>query len=153
MREKLCGKPIYSDAFPHCIFAKLSHLINYDVYDPNDEPCHAELCAGCFERCRHREFSVRYEFSDFGRVYDLGPETADDYWWWRNWTNNPATLNFAEAILKEAGIDYFVLDQNMSVLEPGIMIPRRLMVVDEDEAGARRQLTLAGLEKDLMESS
>jgi hypothetical protein len=66
-------------------------------------------------------------------------------------TNNPATLNFAEAILKEAGIDYFVLDQNMSVLEPSIMIPRRLMVIDEDESAARRQLTLAGMERDLME--
>ena len=66
-------------------------------------------------------------------------------------TNNPATLNFAEAVLKEAGIDYFVLDQNMNVLEPGIMIPRRLMVIDEDESAARRQLGLAGLEKDLME--
>jgi hypothetical protein len=65
-------------------------------------------------------------------------------------TNNPATLNFAEAILKEAGIDYFVLDQNMSVLEPGIMIPRRLMVIDEDESAARRQLSLAGMERDLM---
>ena len=65
-------------------------------------------------------------------------------------TNNPATLNFAEAILKEAGIDYFVLDQNMNVLEPGIMIPRRLMVIDEDESAARRQLTLAGMERDLM---
>ncbi len=65
-------------------------------------------------------------------------------------TNNPATLNFAEAILKEATIEYFVLDQNMSILEPGIMIPRRLMVVDEDESAARRQLGLAGMEKDLM---
>jgi hypothetical protein len=65
-------------------------------------------------------------------------------------TNNPATLNFAEAILKEANIDYFVLDQNMSVLEPSIMIPRRLMVIDEDESAARRQLTLAGMERDLM---
>lgn len=65
-------------------------------------------------------------------------------------TNNPATLNFAEAILKEAGIDYFVLDQNMSVLEPGIMIPRRLMVIDEDESAARRQLVLAGMDRDLM---
>ena len=65
-------------------------------------------------------------------------------------TNNPATLNFAEAILKEAGIDYFVLDQNMSVLEPGIMIPRRMMVIDEDESAASRQLGLAGMEKDLM---
>lgn len=66
-------------------------------------------------------------------------------------TNNPATLSFAEAVLKEVKIDYFVLDQNMSVLEPGIMIPRRLMVVDEDEGAARRQLGLAGMEKDLME--
>jgi len=65
-------------------------------------------------------------------------------------TNNPATLNFAEAVLKEAEIGYFVLDQNMNVLEPGIMIPRRLMVIDEDETAARRQLSLAGLEKDLM---
>lgn len=65
-------------------------------------------------------------------------------------TNNPATLSFAEAILKEVGIDYFVLDQNMSVLEPGIMIPRRLMVIDEDESAARRQLSLAGMERDLM---
>ena len=65
-------------------------------------------------------------------------------------TNNPATLNFAEVILKEAGIDYFVLDQNMNVLEPGIMIPRRLMVIDEDESAARRQLSLAGMERDLM---
>jgi len=65
-------------------------------------------------------------------------------------TNNPATLNFAEAILSESDIDYFVMDQNMSVLEPGIMIPKRLMVVDEDESAARRQLTLAGLEMELM---
>ena len=65
-------------------------------------------------------------------------------------TNNPATLNFAEVILKEAGIDYFVLDQNMNVLEPGIMIPRRLMVIDEDESAARRQLSLAGMERELM---
>jgi len=65
-------------------------------------------------------------------------------------TNNPATLNFAEAVLKEAEIGYFVLDQNMNVLEPGIMIPRRLMVIDEDESAARRQLSLAGMEKDLM---
>lgn len=65
-------------------------------------------------------------------------------------TNNPATLNFAEAILTEAGIDYFVMDQNMSVLEPGIMIPKRLMVIDEDETAARRQLVLAGMERELM---
>jgi hypothetical protein len=66
-------------------------------------------------------------------------------------TSNPATISFAEAILKDATIDCFVMDQNMSVLEPGIMFPKRLMVVDEDEAAARRALTLAGLEKELVE--
>lgn len=65
-------------------------------------------------------------------------------------TPNPATINFAEAVLKEANIDCFVMDQNMSVLEPGIMIPKRLMVIDEDEAAARRALSLAGLEKELL---
>ena len=38
----------------------------------------------------------------------------------------------------------------MSVLEPGIMIPKRLMVVDEDLSAARRQLELAGLSDALM---
>lgn len=65
-------------------------------------------------------------------------------------TNNPATLNFAEAVLREAGIEHFVMDQNMSVLEPGIMIPKRLMVLDDDAHAAVRQLKLAGMADDLM---
>ena len=65
-------------------------------------------------------------------------------------TPNPATINFAEAVLKEASIECFVMDQNMSVLEPGIMIPKRLMVLTEDEVPARRALSLAGLEKELL---
>jgi len=65
-------------------------------------------------------------------------------------TVNPATLNFAEAVLKEAMIDYFILDQNASIIEGSIgVIPRRLMVIDEDEAAARRALSLAGLEAEL----
>ena len=64
-------------------------------------------------------------------------------------TNNPATISFAEAVLKEATIECFVMDQNMSVIEPGIMIPKRLMVIEEDVLAARRALTLAGLEGEL----
>lgn len=64
-------------------------------------------------------------------------------------TNNPATISFAEAVLKEAGMECFVMDQNMSVIEPGIMIPKRVMVIEEDVEAARRALTLAGLEADL----
>ncbi|RKQ70999.1 putative signal transducing protein [Litorimonas taeanensis] len=66
-------------------------------------------------------------------------------------TPNPATISFAEAILKEASIDCYIMDQNMSVLEPGIMIPKRLMVIKDDEAAARRALMLAGLEKELVQ--
>ena len=64
-------------------------------------------------------------------------------------TTDPATLSFAEAILKDAEIDCFVMDQNMSVLEPGIMIPKRLMVLTEDQREAREVLTAAGLAKEL----
>ena len=65
-------------------------------------------------------------------------------------TTNPATISFAEAVLKEAGINSFVMDQNMSVLEPGIMIPKRVMVLEEDAADAREVLVDAGLEAELV---
>ena len=65
-------------------------------------------------------------------------------------TVNPATLSFAEAILKEARIDYFVLDQNASIIDGSIgAVPRRLMVIDEDDMAARRALDLAGLGHEL----
>ncbi|MGJ8562442.1 MAG: DUF2007 domain-containing protein [Alphaproteobacteria bacterium] len=65
-------------------------------------------------------------------------------------TTNPATLNFAEAILKEAGIDAFVMDQHVSMIEGSIgAIPRRLMVLGDDKAAAIRALELAGLEEEV----
>ena len=61
-------------------------------------------------------------------------------------TVNPATLNFAQAVLKEADIPFFVMDQNVSIIEGSIgIIPRRLMVVDEDAEEARQALTDAGM--------
>lgn len=61
-------------------------------------------------------------------------------------TVNPATLNFAQAVLKEADIPFFVMDQNVSIIEGSIgIIPRRLMVVDEDVEDAREALQAAGL--------
>ena len=61
-------------------------------------------------------------------------------------TVNPATLNFAQAVLKEADIPFFVMDQNVSIIEGSIgIIPRRLMVVDEDAEDAREALRAAGL--------
>lgn len=61
-------------------------------------------------------------------------------------TVNPATLNFAQAVLKEADIPFFVLDQHVSIIDGSIgAIPRRLMVIDEDAADAREALDAAGL--------
>ena len=64
-------------------------------------------------------------------------------------TTDPATIAFAEAVLRDAEIYSFVMDQNMSVLEPGIMIPKRVMVLKEDAADARQALTDAGLADEL----
>lgn len=48
-------------------------------------------------------------------------------------TTNPATLNFAEAVLKSEGIPSFIMDQHQSIVDGSIgIIPRRLMVIDED---------------------
>ena len=47
-------------------------------------------------------------------------------------TNNIASIAFAKALLQGEGIDCFEMDVNMSVLEGGIGIfPRRLMVRDD----------------------
>lgn len=60
---------------------------------------------------------------------------------------NPVQIAFAEALLSGEGITAFVLDVNMSILEGGIGIfPRRLMVADRDAFMARAVLTDNGLE-------
>ena len=65
-------------------------------------------------------------------------------------TMNPVTLSFAQAILKDAGIESFLFDMNCSVLDGStILVRRRLMIIDEDEAEARELLEAAGLGKEL----
>ena len=65
-------------------------------------------------------------------------------------TVNPATLNFAQAVLKEADIPFFVMDQNVSIIEGSIgVIPRRVMVVDEDAKDARQAMIDAGMGDEL----
>ena len=69
-------------------------------------------------------------------------------------TNDFVTLSFAQAVLKDSQIEYFIMDQHMSLMEGSVgAIPRRLMVIDEDEFAARRALTLAGLENELVKPS
>jgi hypothetical protein len=52
-------------------------------------------------------------------------------------TNNPVELNFAQVVLKDAGIHAVVFDANMSVMDGSMVIlPQRLMVSNEDESRA-----------------
>jgi hypothetical protein len=65
-------------------------------------------------------------------------------------TNDPVLISAIEALLSGAQIPCLVLDQNMSVLEGSIgMLPRRILVADEQEAEARELLTEAGLGHEL----
>jgi hypothetical protein len=59
-------------------------------------------------------------------------------------TNNPVELNFAEVVLKDTGIPTVELDTHMSIMDGSmVIIPRRLMVADEDEVRARSVLNEA----------
>jgi hypothetical protein len=56
-------------------------------------------------------------------------------------TNNIVYLSFAQAVLKDAGIETLVFDGHMSIVEGSIgVLPRRLMVANDDETAARRLL-------------
>jgi putative signal transducing protein len=55
-----------------------------------------------------------------------------------------------QALLDAAEIPHVVLDQNMSVLEGSIgILPRRLLVAEDDADAARRLLEQAGLGHEL----
>ena len=65
-------------------------------------------------------------------------------------TNNAVLVSAVGALLEGAGIEHVVLDQNMSVLEGSLgILPRRILVADEDASSARRLLTDAGLAHEL----
>jgi hypothetical protein len=69
-------------------------------------------------------------------------------------TMNPVTLSFAQAVLKDAGIESFLFDMNASVLDGStILVRKRLMIVDEDEAEARDLLKAAGIGHELEPAS
>lgn len=62
-------------------------------------------------------------------------------------TNDAVLISYVSALLADAGVQAIVLDQHTSVLEGSIgALPRRIMVVDEDEAAARDALAGAGVE-------
>ncbi len=48
-------------------------------------------------------------------------------------TNDPSLIAFASAMLKGEGVAFFVLDQNMSIMEGSTgAIPTRMMVAGQD---------------------
>ena len=60
-------------------------------------------------------------------------------------TNDPVRLSFLAALLRDAGIEFVLLDAYASAVEGSIgAIQRRLAVHEDDEAQARRVLREAG---------
>jgi hypothetical protein len=64
--------------------------------------------------------------------------------------NDPVLVSAVVALLEAAGLKPLVLDQNMSVLEGSLgVLQRRIVMVDEEIAQARRVLADAGLAHEL----
>ena len=60
-------------------------------------------------------------------------------------SNDQVLLSFVSALLNEAGIDFIILDTNMSVMEGSIgILPRRVLVEEGYIDQARNLLTEAG---------
>ncbi len=65
-------------------------------------------------------------------------------------TNDLVLISFIESLLESAHFDYFVADRHMSAVEGSLgFLPRRILVVEEDFAPARRLLSDAGLAAEL----
>jgi Putative prokaryotic signal transducing protein len=65
-------------------------------------------------------------------------------------TNDAVLVSAVGALLDGAGIAHVVLDQNMSVLEGSIgILPRRILVAEENARTARQLLVDAGLAHEL----
>jgi hypothetical protein len=64
-------------------------------------------------------------------------------------TTDPVLLNFAEAVLTDAGIESVVFDSHMSIMDGSLgILPRRLMVTDTDFERAKS--VLAGALPDIV---
>ncbi|MBY0382738.1 MAG: DUF2007 domain-containing protein [Xanthobacteraceae bacterium] len=65
-------------------------------------------------------------------------------------TNDIVLVSAVGALLDGANIDHLLVDANMSVLEGSLgIIPRRILVHDDDNLAARRLLIDAGLGHEL----
>ena len=65
-------------------------------------------------------------------------------------TNDLVLISFVESLLREAGIEPWVADQNMSLMEGSLgILPRRVMVPTDSLAAARKLLEEAGVGNEL----
>lgn len=65
-------------------------------------------------------------------------------------TNDAVLISFVEALLRDAGIEPWVADQNMSIVEGSLgVLPRRVMVLSEELDKARKVLEEAGIAGEL----
>ncbi|MEM7173533.1 MAG: DUF2007 domain-containing protein [Pseudomonadota bacterium] len=63
-------------------------------------------------------------------------------------TNDLVKISWLQALLSDAGIETLVLDSHMSVIEGSLgILPRRLVVTDEDFPRACRVMEEAGEER------
>ena len=69
-------------------------------------------------------------------------------------TNDLVLISFIESLLDEAGLGYFIADRHMSAVEGSLgFLPRRILIIEEDETRARRLLTDAGLAAELRDDT
>jgi hypothetical protein len=68
-------------------------------------------------------------------------------------TNDIVLVSAVGALLDGANIHHLVLDNNMSVIEGSLgVLPRRILVHEDDNIAARRLLTEAGLAHELRDN-
>lgn len=66
-------------------------------------------------------------------------------------TTNGVVLDYALAVLRDRGLAPIVLDHHASLVDGSIgIVPRRIMIEDEDERPARRALEEAGLAHEMV---
>jgi hypothetical protein len=65
-------------------------------------------------------------------------------------TNDLVLISFVESLLREAGIEPWIADQNMSIVEGSLgVLPRRVMVPADKVEAARKLLEEAGVGQEL----
>ncbi|MGE0283996.1 MAG: DUF2007 domain-containing protein [Rhizobiaceae bacterium] len=65
-------------------------------------------------------------------------------------TNDAVVLSFVQSLLRDAGIECLVADQNMSVLDGSIgILPRRVLIAEDDAEEAKKLLADAGIANEI----